>query len=247
MLQSGNPLLSEKNFRAMAMSASEGAMTVQGTINKTAALIGLVILGAAFTWSKFLEAGPSAMAPWLIAGAVIGIVSGLITAFKPNVAHITAPIYAASQGLVMGAISAVFESQYPGIVMQAVALTFGVMVMMLALYKTGVIKVTEKFKMGVVAATGGLALVYLISFILGIFGLMPTMLFGNGPIGIGFGFVVVAIAALNLVMDFDMIEQNAAMGAPKSMEWFGAFGLAVTLIWLYIEILRLLMRFRSRD
>lgn len=247
MLQSGNPLLSNKSFRDMALEAASGVMTVQGTVNKTAALMGLVVIGAAFTWGKFASSGTSGLAIWIILGVVAGLISALVTVFKKEYASVTAPIYAVSQGLVMGAISAIFELQYPGIVMQAVALTFGVMAVMLGLYKTGVIKVTDKFRMGVVAATGGLALVYLISFILGIFGLMPTMLFGNGPIGIGFGLIVVVIAALNLVMDFDMIDQAVAQGSPKSMEWYGAFALIVTLIWLYIEILRMLVRFRQRD
>ncbi len=247
MLQSGNPLLGEKNFRSMALDASAGTMTVQGTINKTAALVGLAMLSGAFTWSKFVEGGASAVGIWLILGTVVGLIAALVTIFKKDVAFASAPVYAVAQGLVMGGISAIFESQYPGVVMQAVTLTFGVMVMMLGLYKFGLIKVTDKFKMGVVAATGGLALIYLLSFVLGMFGMMPTMLFGNGIFGIGFGFLVVGIAALNLVMDFDMVEQAASGGAPKATEWYGAFALVVTLIWLYIEILRLLVRFRSRD
>jgi uncharacterized YccA/Bax inhibitor family protein len=166
--------------------------------------------------------------------------------FKKNWAIVTAPLYAVLEGLVLGGLSATFEARFPGIVIQAVGLTFGTLFALLLAYKSGVIKATENFKLGVVAATGGIALVYLAGFVLGFFGVSIPYIHGSGTIGILFSLVVVVIAALNLVLDFDFIESGAASGAPKYMEWYAAFGLLVTLIWLYLEILRLLAKLRSR-
>ena len=179
-------------------------------------------------------------------GGIVGFIAAIATVFEKSMAHITAPIYAAAQGLFLGGLSAIFEAQYPGIVIQAVGLTFSTLFCLLGAYKSGMIKVTENFKLGVVAATGGLMMVYFVSFIMSFFGASMNFLFGNGLMGIGFSVVVVVIAALNLVMDFDFIENGAEMGAPKYMEWYAAFGLMVTLIWLYIEILRLLAKLQSR-
>ena len=158
----------------------------------------------------------------------------------------TAPIYAALEGLALGGISAVFESRYPGIVSQAVFLTFGTLAALLIAYRSGWIKATENFKLGVVAATGGIFFVYLISFVLSFFGVSIPLIHGSGVFGILFSLFVVVIAALNLVLDFDFIEQGAEQGAPKYMEWFAAFGLMVTLIWLYLEVLRLLSKLQQR-
>jgi uncharacterized YccA/Bax inhibitor family protein len=158
----------------------------------------------------------------------------------------TAPIYALLEGLFLGGISAIFEAQYPGIVIQAVSLTFGTLFCLLLAYRSGIIKVTENFKLGVAAATGGIALIYLATLVLGLFGVRMPFIHESGLIGIGFSLFVVVIAALNLVLDFDFIESGAKSGAPKYMEWYAAFGLMVTLIWLYIEILRLLAKLRSR-
>ena len=182
----------------------------------------------------------------MMLGGIVGFVAALVTVFKKHLAHITAPIYALAQGLFLGGLSSTFEVQYPGIVIQAIGLTFGTLFCLLGAYKSGMIKVTENFKLGLVAATGGLMMVYFVSIILGMFGVNLGFLYGNGLMGIGFSVVVVVIAALNLVMDFDFIESGEEMGAAKYMEWYGAFGLMVTLIWLYIEILRLLAKLQSR-
>jgi len=239
--KSSNPVFKENVF-SRDYSASSEVMTVNGTINKTALMLLMVIAAAIFTWNKFFEAiavnpeaGAAAVMPWLIVGGIGGLITALVTAFRPQSSGISAPIYA------------IFESRYSGIVMRAVALTLAVFLAMLFLYRSGIIKVTEKFKMGIFAATAGIAVVYLASFIGGLFGMEFSFLHGNSNFSIGFSLVVVAIAALNLVLDFSFVETAAAQGAPKYMEWYGAFGLMVTLIWLYLEILRLLSKLASRD
>ena len=180
-------------------------------------------------------------------GALGGFVVAMVTIFKKTWAPVTAPIYALLEGLVLGGLSAMFEVRYPGIAMEAVGLTFGTLFVMLFLYKSGVIKVTQKFRMGVVAATGGIMVFYLLTWLLSMFHITAfTSVYGSGLIGIGFSLFVVAIAALNLVLDFDFVEQGVAYGAPKYMEWYAAFGIMVTLVWLYLEMLRLLSKVRSR-
>ena len=181
----------------------------------------------------------------LIGGALGGFVVALLTIFKPNLSPITAPIYAALEGLVLGTISAVFETQYPGIVIQAVGLSIGVLAVMLFIYGTGIIRATEKFKIGVIAAMGAICLVYLVSMVLSLFGTNLPYIHDSGPVGIGFSLVVVVIAALNLILDFDFIEKGVQQQAPKYMEWYGGFSLLVTLIWMYLEILRLLAKMRG--
>ena len=183
---------------------------------------------------------------YMIGGAIGGLIFALITIFKPTWAPVTAPIYAALEGLFIGALSAFAESKFPGIVLQATGLTFGILFALLGAYRSGLIKATENFKLGVAAATGGIFLVYMASFVLGMFGVAIPFLHDASPIGIGISVFICIIAALNLVLDFDFIENGADNGAPKYMEWLGAFGLMVTLIWLYIEILHLLMKLRSR-
>ena len=183
---------------------------------------------------------------YMIGGAIGGLIFALITIFKPTWAPVTAPIYAALEGLFIGALSAFAESKFPGIVLQATGLTFGILFALLGAYRSGLIKATENFKLGVAAATGGIFLVYMASFVLGMFGVAIPFLHDATPIGIGISVFICIIAALNLVLDFDFIENGADNGAPKYMEWLGAFGLMVTLIWLYIEILHLLMKLRSR-
>ena len=170
----------------------------------------------------------------------------MVTIFKPTVGHITVPAYAVVEGVFLGVISMIFNAMYPGIVVQAVFLTFGTLGALLLAYKSGLIQATENFKLGVVAATGGIAILYLINFVMGFFGSGMGIISGNDTMGILFSGFVVVIAALNLVLDFDFIEEGAEMGAPKYMEWYGAFGLLVTLIWLYLEILRLLAKLQSR-
>jgi uncharacterized YccA/Bax inhibitor family protein len=183
---------------------------------------------------------------WMMVGLIGGLITAVVTTFKKEWSPITAPIYAVLEGFALGGISALLESQYEGIVIQAVALTFGTAGCLLMAYKSGVIKATENFKLGIFAATGGIGFIYLIGWIMSFFGTSIPYIHENGLIGIGFSLVVVVIAALNLVLDFDFIEKGAEQGAPKFMEWYGAFGLMVTLIWLYIEILRLLSKLNSR-
>jgi uncharacterized YccA/Bax inhibitor family protein len=251
--RSSNPVFKERVF-AREYGGSSEVMTVNGTIGKTALMLLLVIAAAGYTWKKFIDAtavdpssGAAAVAPWLIVGVIGGLIATLVTVFRPRSAGISAPIYAVFEGLLLGGLSAIFESMYQGIVMRAVMLTLAVFVAMLFLYRSGIIKVNQKFLMGVFAATAGIGLVYLVSFIAGLFGAPLTFLYGNSNLSIGFSFVVVAVAALNLVLDFSFIERTAETGAPKYMEWYGAFGLMVTLIWLYLEILRLLSKVASRN
>ncbi|MCB1124229.1 MAG: Bax inhibitor-1/YccA family protein [Verrucomicrobiae bacterium] len=244
-MRTGNPALNDKTFRVPY--AGTDSMTIGGTVNRTAILLLLVSMTAIWSWKKVMVLGdPAAMVPWMIGGAIAGFVFALITIIKKTSAPFTAPLYALSEGLFLGAISAFFELQYPGIAMQAVTLTFGTLLALLLVYKTGLIKPSENFKLGVVAATGGIALVYLVNIVMGFFGSGIPVVHGNGTWGIVFSVFVVIIAALNLVLDFDFIEDAAEKGAPRYMEWYAAFGLLVTLVWLYIEILRLLSKLRSR-
>lgn len=249
-LRTGNPALNANTFSSITYAGERSdAMTLEGTVNKAAILLLLVIAPAAYVWSMFIRGGEAAamVMPFLLIGSFGGFIVALITTFKKDAAPITAPIYAVLEGLCLGGLSAILNSAYPGIVIQAVSLTFGVFFTMLFLYKSQIIKATENFKLGVVAATGGICIIYVVSMVMGLFGLSVPYIHQSGPIGIIFSLIVVGIAAFNLVLDFDFIEQGAEQGAPKYMEWYGAFGLMVTLIWLYIEILRLLTKLRSRD
>jgi len=241
MIRSGNPALKGSIFTGVQAVSGEKAMTIQGTTNKTIISLGLVILTASWAW-----ANPQIAAPFLWPAVIGGFIVAIVTVFKKEWAPITAPVYAAVEGVALGVISLVFEKSFPGIVKQAVALTFCVLFSLLIIYKSRLIKPTENFKLGVFAATGGIALIYLVSIIMGFFGGRIPFIHDSGPIGIGFSIFVVIIAALNLVMDFDFIEKGAEYGAPKYMEWYGAFGLIVTLVWLYLEILRLLAKLQSR-
>ena len=227
-------------------------MTLNGTVNKTAFLLVLTLAGALFTWSQLsaaLAAGnPGAVMPYVWGGAIGGFIVALVTVFKKQWAPVTAPLYAALEGLFLGAVSAMFELRFPGIVMQAVGLTFGTLAALLMAYRSGLIKATENFKLGVFAATGGIALLYLVNIGMRAFGFGGMgFIHDSGLIGIAFSGFVVVIAALNLVLDFDFIENGVEKGAPKYMEWYAAFGLLVTLVWLYLEILRLLSKLQSRN
>ena len=222
-------------------------MTVEGTINRTGILLLCVLATAVWSWSQFFTSrDPAVVGPYILIGALGGFVMAMITVFKKEWAGITAPIYALLEGLFLGAVSAMLELRFPGIAIQAVALTFGTCICLLLAYRSGLIRATEKFKLGIVAATGGIALIYILSMVLGLFGVQIPFIFGSSPIGILFSGLVVVIAALNLILDFDFIEQGALCGAPKYMEWYAAFGLMVTLIWLYLEIIRLLSKLRDR-
>jgi uncharacterized YccA/Bax inhibitor family protein len=248
-METANPALRSGAFTQYGrVDVAEGTMSIQGTVNKTLLLLLLVVLTAAWTWNVFFKTGnPVAVAPMLMVGVIGGLIVGLVTIFKPSWALVTAPIYALLEGLVIGGVSSFAEAQFPGIVVQAVGLTFGTCFVLLLAYKSGLIRATERFKLGVVAATGGILLVYLISFILGLFRIGVPFIYGSSLLGIGFSIFVCIIAALNLVLDFDMIESSSVQGAPRYMEWYGAFALMVTLIWLYLEIIRLLTKLRSRE
>jgi uncharacterized YccA/Bax inhibitor family protein len=249
MMRTANPALNKKTFENTSyMSSTENTMTLQGTVNKTGFLLTFLILAAAWTWNLYFESNnPASVTPWLIGGLLGGFIVALITTFKKHLSPITTPIYAVLEGLFLGSLSALFESRFPGIVVQAVGLTFGTLFALLMAYRSGLIKATENFKLGVTAATGGICLLYIISFVLSFFGTSIPYIHQSGIIGIGFSMFVVVIAALNLVLDFDFIENASKSNAPKYMEWYGAFGLLVTLVWLYIEILRLLSKLYSRN
>lgn len=242
-MRSGNPVLTEDTFRDRAGAAGE-RMTIGGTVNKTFLSIVILLVGATWTWN--LGVGDPRIGVLTGVGVFGGFVVAMVTAFKRTWAPATTPIYAALEGLALGGISVTFEASYPGIVSQAVFLTIGTLLALLAAYRSGWIRATENFKLGVVAATGGIVLVYLMSFVLGLFGVGIPLIHGSGPIGIAFSGFVVCIAALNLVLDFDFIEAGAERGAPKYLEWYAAFGLLITLVWLYLAILRLLAQLNER-
>jgi len=241
-MTTSNPTLRADTFTRETFAGTAGAMTIRGTATKTFLLLALAVMSGSYTWSQAASGGGMGLG---VVGAIGGFIVALILCFKHPWAPVLAPLYAVLQGLFLGGISAVFSARYGGIVFQAVAMTFGTLFALLAAYQSGYIRATEKFKLGIFAATGGIAVVYLVSMVLGFFGVQIPGIFGSGLVGIGFSIVVVVIAALNLVLDFDMIEQGAQAGAPKYMEWYGAFGLMVTLVWLYLEILRLLAKLKD--
>lgn len=243
-MRSGNPALHADTFsRAPAMPGAE-QMTIGGTVNKTALSLFILLIAASYIWNR--GAADPALPVWIIGAVIGGLIVAIATTFKKTWAPITTPVYAALEGVALGGISVIFERQYPGIVSQAVFLTFGTLAALLLAYRSGLVKATENFKLGIFAATGGIALLYLASFVLGFFGMSVPLIHSSGTWGILFSMFVVVIAALNLVLDFDFIETGVERGAPKYMEWYGAFGLLVTLVWLYLEILRLLAKMQSR-
>ena len=241
--RSGNPALTKNTFNNSSVDHADNVMTLDGTVNKTALSL-LILMGCAF----YTFTNNNTNFIWM--GIIAGTILALATIFKKDWAPYTVPFYAAFEGLALGGISTIYAHMYTGIVQQAIFLTFGIFLALLFAYKTQIIKATENFKLGVFAATGGIFFFYLISLILSFFGseisiLNPT---NGGLMSIGFSIFVVIIASLNLVLDFDFIEHGAEIGAPKYMEWYGAFGLLVTLIWLYLEILKLLAKlYSNRD
>lgn len=244
--KTSNPVFRAVASRGLRQSGS-GVMTVEGTINKTFILLTLVVISAAWVWTRFSAALPAgdaaaihAVSPYLTVGVLGGLGAAIVTVFKPNWARVTAPIYAVLEGAVIGGVSALFNLKYPGIVLEAVGLTFTIMLAMLIIYRTGLIKVTQGFVRGVVAATAGVFLFYAAIWIAGIFGVDTSALISHGRLAWTISLVIVFIAALNLMLDFHFIEQGAKAGAPRYMEWYTAFGLVVTLVWLYLELLRLL-------
>lgn len=241
-MESSNPVLKSSVFEKLREDASR--MTINGTITRALILLVLVVSSALFTWGKVMAGDVAGAVPWMIGGAIGGLVFCLITCFVQRAAPVTAPIYAVSEGLLLGALSAFMQARYKGIVLEAVLLTVGTLFGLLLAYRTGLVRATEKFKLGVFAATIGIGVVYLIGMVMNLFGKGIPYIHESGTIGICFSLFVVVVAALNLVLDFDFIEQGEAVGAPKYMEWYAAFGLMVTLIWLYIEFLRLLSKLR---
>jgi len=238
-MRSGNPVLTDKAF-SQAIDRGE-TMTLNGTVNKTFMSV-LLLIGAGYL--TYNQVNPAV----LVVAGFGGFILALITIFKKSWAPITVPLYALAEGVLLGGISYLYNAQYEGIVSNAIFLTLGILLSLLMLYRSGYIKATENFKLGIFAATGGIALVYLVNFIMSFFGMSIGVLnpLNSSWISIGFSLFVVVIAALNLVLDFDFIEKGVEKGAPKYMEWFGAFGLLVTLVWLYLEILRLLAKLNSR-
>lgn len=232
-------------------------MRLSGTLSASAVLLGLVLIGGYFGWQavtvtttyfpSIQETSTEATMPgWLIPAALVALGVGVLTAFKPKLARFTAPLYALGQGAVAGAISHYYDANFDGIVVQALGLTVAVFAILLVLYSSGTIRVTDKFRKGVIAATGAVLVVYLVSIGLRvIFDADVPMIHEAGPVGILFSLVVVGIAAMNLILDFDFIDRGVRMGAPRYMEWYGAFGLMVSLIWLYLELLRLLSKLRQ--
>ncbi len=254
LMKTSNPALGENTFRDVAGTGypsyidAASRMTLSGTVNKTGLLLVLALATAAWTWFRFMVSHDiGSVSGLLMIGALGGFVCAMVTVFKKEWSPVLAPVYALLEGLVLGGISAVTELRYPGIAIQAVGLTFGTLFVLLFLYSSRIINVTQKFRMGVIAATGGIMVFYLVQMVLGFFGVHFWSLNGSGALGIGISLFICAIAALNLVLDFDFIERGVNYGAPKYMEWYGAFGIMVTLVWLYLEILRLLSKMRSRN
>ena len=250
LFESGNPTLSQKIFSRSAADSSLETMTVRGTINKFGFMMLMVIGGAAYTWRLFYQGAPDTMRTFMMIGLFGGMISAFAIIFKRNWAPYLAPVYGLLEGFFLGGISAIFNqafaTRYPGLIMQSVGLTFGVAIAMFLLYNFKIIKATEKFKSVIIAATTGIFFFYLITMVVRMFGVDMPFMYDSSALSIGISLFIVAIAALNLILDFDMIEQGAAQGAPKYMEWYGAFGLMVTIIWLYIEILKLLSKFSRK-
>lgn len=249
--KSGNPTLNEKTF-GKTLPSYDGdamAMTEKGTLNKFGLLLLLVLASASFTWKAAAE-GRNIL-PWIIASAIGGLIVAIVVAFRPQWSSFLAPVYALVEGVFVGGISAYYNDAFkeiaPNIIMQAVGLTFGVVIAMFGLFRFGIIKATARFKAILFTATAGIAIFYLLAFGLSFLNIQMPLIHESTGWGILFSLVVVAIAALNLILDFDMIEKGVAMGAPKYMEWYGAFALLVTIVWLYIEILRLLSKLARRD
>ncbi len=248
MNKSSNPVFKEDDFKSSNQYGSGTVMTINGTVNKSFLLVAITIMAAFYVWNLFAASGQvGAITPYLYGGAIGGFIVAIITVFKKNIANITGPIYAVLEGFVIGGLSAKLEVFYPGIAFQAAGITFCIFSALLFAYKIGHIKVTENFRNMVIIGTIGIGLTYLLSFMLSFFGMSFPFIHDSGPIGIGFSLFVVGLASLNLVLDFDFIHRGSGNNLPAYMEWYAAFGLLVTLVWLYIEVLRLVTKLRSRD
>ncbi|HTZ84057.1 MAG TPA: Bax inhibitor-1/YccA family protein [Candidatus Acidoferrales bacterium] len=244
LLKTSNPALNARTFENR-MAIAGGSMTLQGTVNRTGFLLMCAVATAAWTW-WLARKQPEAVALCLWGGLIGGLLFALATIFKKEWAPVTAPIYALCEGLALGGISEALNHSYPGIALQALGLTAAVTAVMLLLYTSGLVRATRKFTIGVIAATGGIFLFYMIDLVMGFFGHHVSMLYSNGPWGIAISVFIVIVAALNLILDFDFIETGVYAGAAKYMEWYGAFGIMVTLVWMYIEILHLISQVRSQ-
>jgi uncharacterized YccA/Bax inhibitor family protein len=237
--KSGNPALSAKTFDDL--NASANPMTLSGTINKTAMLLAILTIGAGWVWNLyFVSRAIDDVTTYLWVGSLGGFIVALVTIFNKPIAAYTGPLYALLEGFAIGGVSALYEAKHPGIAIQTAGLTFGILAGMLAAYRFKILQVTERLMAGIIAATCGIAFLYLVDIVLMLFGHPIGLIHDSGPWAIAFSVFVIVIAALNLLMDFDFIAKGVAQGAPKYMEWYSAFGLIVTLVWLYLEILRLL-------
>ena len=262
-IRSGNPVWKQAFSGSSEWAGPAGAgtgavqerdqaavMTYAGTVNRALLLVGFLVLGAGWTWFLFATRGPGAVLPWMIGGLVLGLIAVFALYFKPIWSPVLAPVYAVCEGLAIGGISAVFNSLYQGIVIQAAGLTVGTLFVMLTLYQLGIVRATAKFKMGMLAAMGAIMLFYLVTFILGFIPATQAaatgLISGHGGLSIAISVVIVIVAAFCLILDFDMIDQGVQQGAPKYMEWYAGFGLLVTLVWLYLEILSLLAKMQDR-
>ncbi|MFV9509947.1 Bax inhibitor-1/YccA family membrane protein [Tepidibacillus sp. LV47] len=243
-MRSSNPVL--KRLTKEEQIDFSYRMTVEGTINKTFILF-MIVMGSAFVlWNRYLEGGVDAIGSWMWIGVIGGLIAALITSFAPRIAVVVAPVYAVFEGMVLGGLSAMYEQRYQGITIQAVGFTFGVFLVMLMIYRFRLIHITAPFRKMVVGATLGILLVYFVDLIMSFFGSQLTFIHNSSPLSILISLFVVGIAAFNFVLDFDMIEQGSKIGVPKYMEWYGAFSLIVTLVWLYVEILDLLRKLKDR-
>lgn len=246
-MRTGNPALKDDTFSKVSVYAEQSRMTLMGTVNKSFILLLLVILSATWSWSYLPTISTSASSVILTGSIVLGFIVSLICVFKPRQAFILGPMYAVLEGVFLGNISRLYNVAFDGIVVQAVLLTLSIFFVLLMLYRLKLIQATKNFRLMVVSATIGIGIVYFITFILSLFGVYIPYIHSNGTVGLIISIFVVTMAALNLVLDFDFIERGVEHGSPKYMEWYGAFGLVVTLVWLYLEVLRLLAKMRSRD
>lgn len=248
-MKSGNPVLNERVFTQVGNGVQGDVMTIQGAVTKTLILLAITFGMAVWMWSELVNP-QSPLMPYVkvisLGSGILGFITAMVTSFKKEWAPVTAWIYAALEGVFLGVITTFFNQAYPGIAVEAVALTFGVLFCLLAAYQAGFIRATLTFMRVIVSATMAIALVYIVSMVIGFFGIQMPLIYSSSGVGVAFSFVVVIVAALNLVLDFNLIEEGAREGAPKYMEWFSAFALLVTLVWLYVEILRLLSKLSDR-
>ena len=244
--RTSNPILKEKNFRDAEFSTTGKTMTMNGTMNKALLMLLVLSVSASYVWHKVAAGDTNSILPLMIFGIFGSLAIVLYTVFTRKVNAVTSISYSLFEGLMIGGFSALLNMRYPGIVMQAITITFGIAFSMFALYRFGFIQVTDKFRMGVMGATSGIFVVYMLSMLLGFFGIQIPFMHSSGMFGIGFNLFVIGIASMNLVLDFDFIDRAIRSNAPERMEWMGAFGLMVTLVWLYIEVLKLLSRLNRR-